>query len=816
MRNRETETAGALLVIALMCLAVPAAEAAKKKAAGNPDFTRGGKAEAYHDYNLGPTGARGWIYGKGTTADARQILVTHVATGSPADGVLEVGDVILGVGGRPFGGDARIGIARAITEAEKAESKGVLTLVRWRAGKGQDVTIKLKVTGSYSDESLVSPKVARVIEAGGRHLAEAPRGVGGGVQGHVNALGLLATGEAKYLEIVRAHAAKVRGPAGKMSSWYNGYANLFLTEYYLATGDRSALPRIRELSVSLALGQNVLGLWGHGYAEKDGTCSGYGALNQAGLVCAISLALAEKCGIEAGAVARAVKRSHRCFRWYIDKGSIPYGYHDPWMAHACNGKNGLAAVFLDLVGDAKGASFFSKMATAATAKERDMGHTGSYFNTLWGPLGSARAGDGAAAAHMKELRWLFDLARRHDGAAIYQGNPGNQGGHKHGGWDCTGAVLLVYCTPRKKLHITGRGGGSAEQLSGAKLRDVAGAGHIDYDAAGPAELKELLAGWSPIVRMRAGKALAAKGADLGELTTMLGSRDRYARYGACRAMEAMGAKARPAVPALIGVLRDEDVWLRCRAIRALGAIADARAIPALLKIAVREDPDNDPLQRVQNAVGLTLFYTGRALGIRTFVKTNEAALLAADRKLLIPALKVLLLNANGRSRSEVARFCEKLPWADVQPLLPELMHGAKHMPPGCKMFSWYAQLSPYAVLCKHGVKQVLDEGVTEWMLLHNTGGAQHRWQENGLAGLKQFGSDAREYLPLLTRLEQHIKKVGEGYGRKYQVHKIIPPQIPPVRAALSSERGHPTLRTVKVNVPGPSAVKGIQLVDEPR
>ena len=46
----------------------------------------------------------GWA---GHTADSRQILVTKVAKGSPADGVLREGDVILGVGGRPFDGDAR-------------------------------------------------------------------------------------------------------------------------------------------------------------------------------------------------------------------------------------------------------------------------------------------------------------------------------------------------------------------------------------------------------------------------------------------------------------------------------------------------------------------------------------------------------------------------------------------------------------------------------------------------------------------------------------------------------------------------------------
>jgi len=356
----------------------------------------------------------------------------------------------------------------------------------------------------------------------------------------------------------------------------------------------------------------------------------------------------------------------------------------------------------------------------------------------------------------------------------------------------------------------------AEQLTGAKLRQVAESGKIDCETKSKSELIKLLASWSPIVRTKAGKALADKGADVASLARLLRSKDRYTRYGACRAFEAMGPRAKGAVDALLGVLDDEDVWLRCRAIRAIGATADARAIPELLKTAVREDPENDPLGRVQNSVGLTLFYTGRALRIRTFVKTNEDKLLAADRKLLIPALKELLLNANGRSRSETAFFCEKLPWEDIRQLLPELMHGAKYMPPGCKMFSWKAKLSPYKILCTYGVKQVLEEGVAEWMLLHNTGGAQHAWQQPGLEGLRMFGKDAKEYLPLVTKLEQHIKKVGEGYGRKYKVHQIIPPLIPPVRAALSSDKGHPSLRNIKVKVPDLSAVKGLDQAEAGR
>ena len=62
----------------------------------NPDFTKGEKIPegARHDWTLGATGARGWMYSNRLeTSEARQIAITRVDKGSPADGVLEVGDV---------------------------------------------------------------------------------------------------------------------------------------------------------------------------------------------------------------------------------------------------------------------------------------------------------------------------------------------------------------------------------------------------------------------------------------------------------------------------------------------------------------------------------------------------------------------------------------------------------------------------------------------------------------------------------------------------------------------------------------------------
>ena len=84
----------------------------------------------WYDWNLGATGARGWMFcDKMVTTEARQIRVTEVAKGSPADGILEEGDVILGAGKTPFAYDPRTEMGKALTAAETKEGKGELSLL---------------------------------------------------------------------------------------------------------------------------------------------------------------------------------------------------------------------------------------------------------------------------------------------------------------------------------------------------------------------------------------------------------------------------------------------------------------------------------------------------------------------------------------------------------------------------------------------------------------------------------------------------------------------------------------------------------------
>ncbi|MHC4253346.1 MAG: DUF6288 domain-containing protein, partial [Planctomycetota bacterium] len=450
-----------------------------------PDLRKGGTKDDKHDWTLGPTGARGWMWGRLLeTTPTRQILVTKVNKGSPADGVLREGDVILGAGGGRFTDDARKSFGRAIMEAEKAESRGVLKLLRWRNGVERNVELKLKVMGSYSDTSPWDcPKAKRIVDEGCRHIASNLKG--GGIPTKVNALALLASGKNEYLGLVRDYAREHGRPdlnlklhsSSGMAAWGWGYSNLFLTEYYLATRDEYVLPAIREYTRHVARGQSAVGTWGHGMAWPDsnegvvhGPLGGYGALNQAGLICHLSMALAWKCGVRDSEVREALKKANIFFNFYVGKGAIPYGDHRPgWAVHDDNGKCSSATVMFDMQDHREGTQFFSKM-TVASYGERERGHTGNYFSLLWGPLGANRAGPDAAAAYLKEQRWFYDLARTWQGSFRYQGGAGMV--DKYGNWDSTGAYVLAYALPLKKLYITGRGTSPANRLTGRALDEV--------------------------------------------------------------------------------------------------------------------------------------------------------------------------------------------------------------------------------------------------------------------------------------------------------------------------------------------------------
>jgi hypothetical protein len=386
-----------------------------------------------HDWNLGATGLRGWIRcDKMVTSDAREITITKVEEGSPAVGIFAVGDSILGVGGKPFSVDPRTEMGKALTLAESEAGQGNLSLTRSREGNSAEVIVKLPVLGTYSSTAPFDcPKSKRILEQGCKDLAKRMADPSYAEQQDpiprsLNALSLLASGDSNYLPLIKQEAEWAANYADDgMATWYYGYVMMFLAEYKIATGDDSVMPGLMRLALEAAHGQSAVGSWGHGFARPDGRLGGYGMMNSPGVPLTISLVMAREAGVKDPALDLAIERSAKLLRFYIGKGAIPYGDHHPWIEnHEDNGKCGMAAVLFNLLGESKGAEFFSRMSVASHGPERDTGHSGNFFNMLWAMPGVVQSGPQATGAWMSEFgTWYFDLARGADGNFLHQGPP---------------------------------------------------------------------------------------------------------------------------------------------------------------------------------------------------------------------------------------------------------------------------------------------------------------------------------------------------------------------------------------------------------
>ena len=401
MLNYKLSKCLAICVTILGLTVITTAATAQKKAPPIPDFTQGDTIPegAKHQWNLGPTGARGWIYShRLETTQARQILITEVAQGSPAADVLRPGDVILGIGGQPFQFDPRTELGRAITEAES--KKGTLSLMLWREGKTDTVKLQIPKMGRYSATAPFDcRKSKRILEQGCDELAarmkQKPQS-GNGITRSLNTLALLASGKKEYLPIIKdqvAWASQFSDVEGRsLNCWFYGPINMLLAEYTLATGDKTYLKDLRRITMEIVAGQSAVGSWGHRFSRPDGRLNGYGMMNTPGLPMTVSLILARKAGVSDPLLDEAINKSVGLIRFYVGKGCVPYGDHAPWMeTHDDNGKNGIAAIMFNLLEEPEAAEYFSRMSTASHGAEREMGHTGNYFNMLWAlPLAGLR------------------------------------------------------------------------------------------------------------------------------------------------------------------------------------------------------------------------------------------------------------------------------------------------------------------------------------------------------------------------------------------------------------------------------------------
>ena len=761
---------------------------------------------AKHDWNLGATGLRGWIRSeKMVTSDAREITITKVENDSPADGVLAVGDSILGVGGKPFSYDPRTEMGKALTLAESEAGQGNLTLTRLRAGSSAEVVVKLPVLGSYSDTAPYDcPKSKLILEQGCKDLAKRmakpsyakeldpiPRSL--------NALALLASGDQSYLPLIKKESEwaanyKTEG----MATWYYGYVMMFLSEYKIATGDDSVMPGLSRLALEAAHGQSAVGSWGHGFARPDGRLGGYGMMNSPGLPLTISLVMAREAGVKDPALDLAIERSAKLLRFYIGKGAIPYGDHHPWIEnHEDNGKCGMAAVLFNLLGESKGAEFFSRMSVASHGAERDTGHTGNFFNILWAMPGVAQSGSNATGAWMSEFgSWYFDLARGADGNFLHQGPPEPEE-DSYAGWDCTGGYLLAYAMPLEKLYLTGKKPDAVPQLDAAAAQslivDGRGWNNKDrnsfYDALSDEQILERLGNWSPVVRERAAMALGRrKDAPVTPLIKMLDSPSLDARYGACQGLIFLRGRGAPSVDALQKTLSHEDLWLRIKAAEALAAIGApaTKVVPQLLELLARVDVKKDPRGMQQRYLSFALFDNEGLLG---------RSLEGVDRPALYKAVRAGLKNQDGRARGSIGSVYRHLSLEEIKPLLPAIHEAIVEPAPSGEMFADGIRVEGLRLLSQHHI----EEGINALVIYtrdQNPWASQERTPEL-MKILLTYGTHAKAAIPELTRIANYFEKDEKDFPP--DLMRMKGESVRETIAAIESSTDSPELVRLKEN-----------------
>jgi hypothetical protein len=777
--------------------------------------TNANASPAYGEtYNLGPTGLRGWIHlsgGSGNThgadgtmtGESRQILVTVAS--APANSVLAVDDVILGAiaadsGPVPlFTSDARKAIGAAIGEAESTGA-GTLRVKRWRAGSITDENIPMTLMGDYSATAPYNCPKSSLILANARtklvgQLTANANFLTNDWKGSISALALLAgvqPGDPDYATVqtrlqtyARSRASAGPQPVG-LPIWDWAYSGLFLAEYYLATGDANVLPGINSYTIKLSESQSINGTFGHGPSvlRPDGSGrrmgAGYGPVNAVGIVANMAIVLGRKALLQGGQavdpeIDGAIQRGSDFFAFYVNKGPIPYGEHEPFISgHSSNGKDPMCAVLFGLQpGRAAETEYYARM-TTASYRGREYGHTGQGFSYLWSAMGANMGGSLAVAEHLKPVRWHLDLSRRTDGSFAYDGGEQYGGGTTTGGtylgdsgyygMNSTACYILTYALPLQRLYITGKRDIPADPpplvLDATTVAHAVAAANFKVDSPGftNSQLITALSDYDPVVRHYAAVELGKRTPNATELTTLrnlVTGPDANGRMGACQALGLLkDSTALPTIVQRLDKTTETDLWVRAKAASAIRsytpATASAYRDTMLTRFTVNAtDPDvivwSDPIQMSNNFLSLALF--GDAIygggNIRDYT-------INAPKNLLFPAVQAGLNQPDSYSRSGASRFCfDKLPLADVQALIPDFFKVIEIECLADRMWSADSRANGIKTLAKYKVREGIPSALA---MLEIPAGFE--WGSGttiiaGLNALASYGDAARWTLPTL-------------------------------------------------------------------
>jgi hypothetical protein len=449
-------------------------------------------------YNLGRTGLRVELVADAPT----HLVVRHVFEGSSAAGRVEVGDHIVGAGGRSFETPHRNGygmelfgpegpvldFASALERAERSDGKRKLLLELERDGKRRETSLPLDTAyGSFAPTYPADCKVSAEIL--GRlldYLAAEQHddgGFGDAVVDTFAPLALLASDAREHRAAAernaRFHARTTAArDEGDLINWRYMSAAIVLAEFYSATRERWVLPELEQVRdflmstqyMSLAqLNPRVKethpgsypaderrqhGGWGHNPGFE-----GYGPIAMLTGQGALALALLHHCGVK---IDRARLDAATEF---LERGAGSNGY--VWYADevagdrdwADMGRTGAAGIALHL-------HPWPDAALRARARKHSLligEHPQSFPDTHGSPIlgmGYAALAANIDAANFRRLmdanRWWFTLAQCADGTFYYQPNRDNAGYGADSRLSASAVTAFIFSIPKGNLLVTGR------------------------------------------------------------------------------------------------------------------------------------------------------------------------------------------------------------------------------------------------------------------------------------------------------------------------------------------------------------------------
>jgi hypothetical protein len=500
---RASWTAAALASFALTAAAAPApdAEIPWNKDADDPTLI-----------SLGPIGARAktdHLLKSLPESRSSSGIIKYIFRNSPAEGKLELEDVVVGVNGEPFHEDFSRRLGEAIDWSEG--NTGKLTLSILRKDKPLTVTFDVPRIGSFSKTFPSQCRKSEIIlETACDWLArqqwpngklEGDRNSGYSVCTAVTGLAFLGSGNPKYkknLDLIvnyfLGYFTKIRTPDGHFGStslegWQLMYGATFLGEYYLATRDPRIPPMLQYLNREiehlqyrtlepdiLAHLNTMLGAKGEkrdplvppywfSHARPTTASDGYVHLGANVANALVAWSLLAECGVTID------RDNFNKTRDYVQvacpSGEMAYA---PWPNQRGGdpdafGRTGILAVAYRLQSDRP--EYTAKI-LAALNRHREthyyVSHSSAVMGKAWGTLGLAALDPELFRQTMDHFKYDYALIRLHDGRFV--ANPAHWAEAGHPQCDLKGAYgdehrwttafnALVFALGKKRLRIAG-------------------------------------------------------------------------------------------------------------------------------------------------------------------------------------------------------------------------------------------------------------------------------------------------------------------------------------------------------------------------